>query len=104
MAVKMLTVLTLDLISILSVVVPYPSSYAQIDQTQQEWLTYEDPILGISIQYPSGWEVTEEPNTVTFRHYNETGDVVIIAAVVSEPPLENETGEEVIKSLVNDPM
>jgi len=27
------------------------------NQTQtQAWSTYEDPILGVSVRYPSGWE------------------------------------------------
>jgi hypothetical protein len=86
----------------LSVLIIFVSpAYAQ-NQTQTQWLTYEDPILGISIKYPSDWEVTQEPNTVIFRHYNETGKSVAIAAVILEPRLENETSEELMKTLMNE--
>ena len=33
----------------------------------EEWLEYEDQILGIKIDYPSFFEVNEEQNEVTFR-------------------------------------
>jgi PsbP len=46
--------------------------------------------------------VTEEPNAVTFRHYNETGNLVVIADVMLQPRPENiETSEEFMKSLMN---
>jgi hypothetical protein len=87
-------------------------AYAQ-NQTQNQtqtqpktWLTYDDPILGISIQHPEGWEVTEEPNTITFRHYNEyngSKNVVAIAAVMTESrPEDIETSEDFMKSLMNE--
>ena len=31
-------------------------AYAQNQTQTQAWSTYEDPILGVSVRYPSGWE------------------------------------------------
>jgi hypothetical protein len=38
----------------------------EVAQVGQNWTTYEDPILQISIQYPSDYEVTEAPGGVLF--------------------------------------
>jgi hypothetical protein len=45
----------------------------QTNQTQMQpqtytWSTYEDPILGISIQYLNGSDINEEPDTVSFKY------------------------------------
>ena len=35
---------------------------------QLEFKTYSDPILGISIDYPDGWEVNSEQDGVVFHN------------------------------------
>ncbi|MGB7558194.1 MAG: hypothetical protein WBM37_06690, partial [Nitrososphaeraceae archaeon] len=57
------------------------------NQTQiEEWTTYEDPILGISIQHPSEWEPIEEPNTLAFEVYeNETSPLLFTDIVLVTP-------------------
>src|ERR671922_115983 len=36
-------------------------------QTAQIFKSYEDPILGVSIQYPSDWIITTEKNHIRFN-------------------------------------
>ena len=57
------------------------------NQTQiEEWTTYEDPILGISIQHPSEWEPIEEPNALAFEVYeNETSPLLFTDIVLVTP-------------------
>lgn len=58
---------------ILSVLVIFVApAYAQ-NQTQNQtqtptWSTYDDPILGISIQYLNGSDIEEEPDVVSFKY------------------------------------
>ena len=57
------------------------------NQTQiEEWTTYEDPILGISIQHPSEWEPIEDPNALAFEVYeNETSPLLFTDIVLVTP-------------------
>jgi PsbP-like protein len=98
----------------LSVVVVFVApAYAQnqTNQTQmqpqtQAWSTYDDPILGISIQHPKDWKAEEEPSTVTFRHYgldNGSESIIANAMVITEPRPEGiETSEEYMKTTMNE--
>jgi hypothetical protein len=59
------TIMTLSLFY-----VTFPMTYGQVNQTQinnnSGYSTYSDPILQISIQYPSNYEVKEAPGGVLF--------------------------------------
>jgi hypothetical protein len=74
------------------------------NQTQtQEWSTHDDPILGISIQYPKGWEAEESPDALTLRITNGSG-VPIASSIIWKGMLPGymETSEEVMKSKMNE--
>jgi hypothetical protein len=90
-------------IILMSAFIHFPFSYAQTNQTNQEWLTYEDPILGISIQYPKGWEPIEEPNTLLFNVYENETSPVLLTTVEVAPTLGLNTSEDVMKSYLNTP-
>jgi hypothetical protein len=61
------TMLPLAFFLTLSTTLPllYPTQTI-IAQTAQIFKSYEDPILGVSIQYPSDWTVSEEKDAVGF--------------------------------------
>jgi hypothetical protein len=46
----------------LSVVVSCDNHKPALGQTQQQFQNYQNPTLGVSIQYPSDWELEEESN------------------------------------------
>jgi hypothetical protein len=68
-----------------------------LQQQQQNWSTYEDPIAGIQFEHPSWWEKTEKENLIKFYplpHYTtirESGNFEVFVNVHSFlPPLEEE--------------
>jgi hypothetical protein len=77
--------------------------YAQYQTQTQGWSTYDDPILGISIQYPKGWEPTEAPNMLSFEACeNETGLVVdATVGITPGPTMGLNTSEDVMKDNLN---
>ena len=84
------------------VVLVMPALAQNQNQTQQNWSTYEDPILGISIEYPSSWKIEEEPNTVSFKLYENESKPLIFSSVVAMRSLPGiDTNEEFMKSDVN---
>lgn len=79
----------------LSVLVSFLApAYAQ-NQTQTEnqtqtltWSTYDDPILGISIQYLNGSDINEEPDFVSFKYAQGAYYEFNVAAKTSQNPYE----------------
>jgi hypothetical protein len=64
-------VLNLFIAVILSVLVIFVAPAFAQNQTQPQtptWSTYDDPILGISIQYLNGSDIEEEPDLVSFKY------------------------------------
>jgi hypothetical protein len=94
-----MVVLRISVVVFLAVIAVFVSpTYAQ-NQTHmqtQEWSTYDDRILGVSIQHPSGWEVEEEPNVVWL--YNGSDGEVLVSA----DPSTFENSEEFMKDTIND--
>jgi hypothetical protein len=57
---------------------------------QQNWSSYEDPILGISIDYPAWYEVEERENHVKFYSFGSNQDAdTFMGLIVLEPLPEN---------------
>jgi hypothetical protein len=82
------------------------NTYAQHQpqlQPEKYWSTYEDQILGIKIQYPKGWEVEEEPNSVGFNlYYNESKPLVFTGVdIMQSLPEDIDTSEKLMKSVMN---
>jgi hypothetical protein len=50
----------IPLILVVFIAPAYAQNQTQIQQT--EWVTYDDPILGITVQYPKSWEPMEPRN------------------------------------------
>jgi hypothetical protein len=73
---------------------------------QQQFLTYEDSELGISIQYPSNWEkIASLDNFVTFTAPPETDTRIYPAALglkVQELPSQNIPLQEITKVQMSD--
>ncbi|MGA6923358.1 MAG: PsbP-related protein [Nitrososphaeraceae archaeon] len=80
-------------------------AYAQ-NQTQsqsQEWLTYDDPILGISVQYPKSWEPIEEPGALSFKVFDNESKPSIFTTIGVSPSLEiADTNEKLMKGNLNE--
>jgi hypothetical protein len=89
---------------ILSILVIFIApAYAQNQTQSQEWVTYDDPILEISIQHPKGWEVEESPDTLTLRITNESGDPMASSIIwTGILPGFMETNEDVMRSKMNE--
>lgn len=70
---------------------------------QTEWSTYDDQILGISIQYPKGWEVQEEPDTVSFRYgwNEEIRNYNVSVAVLVKPVSPFESAKGLMEDTMN---
>src|SRR5215216_4813091 len=45
-------------------------------QQQQNWSTYEDPLLGIQFEYPSWWEKTQREDLVKFYLLPDRDDLM----------------------------
>ena len=54
-----------------------------IAQTAQIFKSYEDPILGVSIQYPSDWIITTEKNHIRFNPPESYKPLPLQAFIVS---------------------
>lgn len=81
----------------------HPNSQAL---AQEQFLTYEDPELGISIQYPSNWEkLVSLNNFVTFTAPPETDTRIYPAALglkVQEVSSQNISLQEITKVQISD--
>jgi len=83
-------------------------AYAQ-NQTQTrtpiEWTTYEDPILGISIEYPKGWVTSEEPNVLNFEGGQtiplDNGTEVLLTCFIWVGPSQDESSKASIQDYLN---
>lgn len=51
---------------------PSPNIFAQ----QQNWSTYEDPLIGIQFEYPSWWNATQEEDLVKFYMLADPDDLM----------------------------
>jgi predicted Zn-dependent protease len=68
-----------------------------------QFKTYSDPILGISIDYPDGWEVNSEQDGVVFHNPNNTFLLgKIIEFVVTVNDVDTSLDEYVRQSLSED--
>jgi hypothetical protein len=64
-------------------------------QEQEQWATYEDELLGISIQYPNGWKVEKAPNMVSLGHYdNESMPLALVTIDLRQTLPSLDTNEE----------
>lgn len=71
------------------------------NQTQTlEWLTYDDPILGISVQYPKGWEIEELPSVVKFKYGAGPDYYDVVTSITASPSYYN-SSEDYMKSVMN---
>lgn len=84
-------------LSVLVMLVVPAYSQNQTQTLQTEWVTYDDPILGISVQYPEGWIIEESPSLLTIKSNKETNVTCIIGA---EPSMA-ETSKEAMQSFMN---
>lgn len=57
----------------------------QIQTQLQNWSTYKDPKLGISIKYPSGWEIGKGPDFVKFYPYGKSNESVFVGVFITKP-------------------
>ena len=71
---------------------------------QQNWSSYEDPILGISIDYPAWYEVQERENNVKFYPFGFGQDTgTFMGLTVIDPLPENvDTNEKFMKSTMKE--
>ena len=51
---------TISSVLVMLIVPAYAGNQTRTQRT--EWVTYDDPILGISVQYPEGWIIEESPS------------------------------------------
>ncbi len=80
-----------------------PSASA-VPQNIPGYATYTNVSVGISIQYPSGWNVTEggkTPKVVTFRAPDNATNVVVLLSPVGTSSLE-EIQNGVVSGLLNE--
>jgi PsbP-like protein len=90
------------IISILAIFIAPAYGQNQTQSQSQEWVTYEDPILGISVQHPEGWEPIAEPDTLKFEIYDNESKMSIFTTITVFPTTEhNVTNEEFMKGLLN---
>lgn len=68
----------------LSVLVVLVAPALAQNQTQQ-WGTYENELMGISIQHPNDWEPIEDSNSVSFELYENGTKPLVFASVVANP-------------------
>jgi eukaryotic-like serine/threonine-protein kinase len=90
-------------VALTSILLLYPNSRAL---AQEQFLTYENPELGISIQYPSNWEkLVNLDNFITFTAPPETDTRIYPAAVglkVQELSSQNIPLQEITKVQMSD--
>jgi len=82
---------------------PIASGQLEEEVQKQEWLTYEDPVLGIKIAYPSFFQVTEEQNEAIFRDpivHPSTQRFVDIFILFLEPEID--TSEKFMRKEMNE--
>jgi PsbP-like protein len=72
-------------------------------QGQQQFEIHDDPLLGISIEYPHGWDVKTEPDAVSFQPLNLNNSEFVIFGVESEDlSPEATTAEQYMRQKMNE--
>jgi eukaryotic-like serine/threonine-protein kinase len=79
---------------------------AQIDEDNDNFLTYDNPVFGISIQYPSGWgrldlSFLEDSADIQFYPLNETSVVENVRIQTTDLPVQNMTLQEYTNTYVS---
>ena len=99
-----MTVLRESIVVFLSILVVFIApAYAQNQTQTQEWVTYDDPILGISVQYPVSWEPIEKPGTLSFQVYDNESKPSMFTTIGVSPTLESiDTNKKLMKSFMNE--
>jgi PsbP-like protein len=84
---KGVVVVFLMVIVVLMTLTPpaYTQNRNQIQTQLQNWSTCKDPKLGISIKYPSGWEIEEGPDFVKFYPYGKSNESVFVGVFITKP-------------------
>jgi hypothetical protein len=102
----MLVIFSLAVLLLVTMTLPMTIVLGQQEQDreEQQWLTYEDLILGISIQYPANWKVTEEESEVIFDAPTMEGSrfATFVEVIVEPVPPEVNTSEKLMRQEMNE--
>jgi hypothetical protein len=77
-------------------------------QGQQEWSTYEDPLIGVQFEHPSWWKATQEEDMVKFYMLTNPDDLMYYEVFTNVhyflPPLPEEmnTLDKFMRQMMNE--